>query len=125
MVVTGIQAVYVARMIVRARHLFMAWLVYGVLQLGLLGVPAASGQLAVGSRDACAQNSAQSISATKRLLASERTEREAHTPFAPSATVVLGLANAAEPGQIVGTLDRAPAFELVTLPPARAPPVLV
>ena len=109
----------------RARHVVLAWLAYGVLQLGLLGVPGASGQLVVGSRDTCAQNSAHSITATKRLLASERTEREAQTPFAPSATVVLGLANAAEPSRFVGSPDGGPAFELALLPPARAPPVLL
>jgi hypothetical protein len=124
-VVTGIRLVYVAAMIVRARHLFVTWLFYGVVQLGLLGVPYVSGQVSVGSREVCAQSSAQSISATKRFLASERTERAAHTPFAPSATVVLGLANVAGPSQIVGSPDRVRTFELIALQPARAPPVLV
>jgi hypothetical protein len=112
-------------MIVRARHLFLAWLVYGGLQLGLLGMPGASVQTAVGSRDVAAQASGQSVSITKRLFASERSERTAPTPFAPSATVVFGLANVAEPGQIVGSPRWRPTFELVALPPARAPPVLV
>jgi hypothetical protein len=124
-VVTGIEAVYVAAMIVRARHVLLAWLVFGVLQLGLLGVPPATGQLVVGSRNVAAQASGQSVSATKRLFASEHTERTAPTPFAPSATVIFGLANVVEPSQIVGLLDGAPAFELVTLAPARAPPVRV
>src|SRR5690349_7828943 len=105
-------------MIARARQMLLAWLVCGVLQLGLLGVPSVAGHPSVGSRDVCAQSSAQSLSATKRLLASERAEREAHTPFAPSAAIVLGLANATEPRQTVGSPDRVPAFELVTLPPA-------
>jgi hypothetical protein len=121
-VVTGIRAVYVATMKLRVRHVFLAWLSYGVLQLGLLGMPYIPGQLTIGSREACAQSSTQSISATKRLFSSERTERAAHMPFAPAATVVLGFANTAEPSQIVGTPERA-AFELATLRPARAPPV--
>lgn len=124
-VVTGIQGVYVATVILRARHLFLAWLVYGVLQLGLLGMPYVSGQLSVGSRDVSAQSSGQSVSANKRLFASERNERTAPTPFAPSAAMEFGLANAAEPGRIVGLPERAPAFELEALPPARAPPGLV
>ena len=124
-VVTGIGAVYVPTMILRARHLLLAWLVYGVFQLGLLGVPAASGQLTVGSRDVSAQASGPSVSATKRLFASGRSERTAPTPFAPSATVVFGLANAAEPSRSTGSPAWAPAFELVVLPPARAPPVFV
>jgi hypothetical protein len=111
-------------MMLRARHLFLAWLTYGVLQLGLLGLPYASGQTSVGIRDVCAQSSAQSISATKRLPASERTEREAHTPFAPSAAIVLGLANAAERSQNVGSPERRTSLELAERPPARAPPVL-
>ena len=123
--VTGSRAEYVATMSGRARHAFLAWLVYGVLQLGLLGMPAASGQLTVGSRDVSAQSSGQSVSTTKRLFVSERSAREAHTPFAPSATVVLGLANAAEPSRILGSPRWAPTFELVALPPARAPPVLI
>ena len=124
-VVTGIHAVYVAAMIVRARHVLLAWLVYGVLQLGLLGVPPAMGQLVVGSRNVAAQASGQSVSVTKRLFASKHTERTAPTPFAPSATVIFGLANAVEPSQIGRVPEWAPAFELVALSPARAPPVLV
>ena len=123
-VVTGIGAVYVASML-RTRHVLLAWLIIGVLQLGLLGVPTVAGQLVVGSRDVSAQPSGQSVSTTKRLFGSERSERTAPTPFAPSATVVFGLAKAAEPSQILGLPDWAPAFELIALPPPRGPPVFV
>ena len=107
----------------RARHLLLAWITYGVLQLGLLGVPAAAGQAIVGIRDACSQTGVQSLTATKRLLASERSDRTAPTPFAPSATIVIGLPNVVEPSQIVALPDWATPFELALLPPARAPPV--
>ena len=109
----------------RARLLLFAWFMYGTLQLGLLGVSAASEQMAVGSRDARPSASAQSMTATKRLGASERTERGTRTPFAPSVIVVIGLANAVEPSRVTGSSDRATSFELTALPPARAPPVLV
>jgi hypothetical protein len=108
----------------RARHLFFAWLTYGALQLALLGVPAASGQLAVGSRDGRAQSAAESVSLAKRLLALDVTERRAPTPFAPSAYVrldlplVVGFRREADPPR------QATASEPTALPAARAPPAL-
>ena len=122
--VTAIRRVYVATMILRARHLFLAWLVHGILQLGLLGVPYVSGQPFVGSRDVCAQASAQSIS-SNRLVASERNERASHAPFAPPATVALGLTNPSGPGRLVALVDRARTFELAQRRLARPPPVRV
>ena len=125
MVVTGFGTVYVASVIPRVRHLLLAWLVLGLLQLGLLGVPMASGQVVVGSRDLSAQSAGQSVSVTKRLFVSERSERTAATPFAPSAIVVIGLADAGGPRQSVGWLARAPSLAPAALPPARGPPGLV
>lgn len=111
-------------MMLRARHLLFAWLTYGALQLALLGIPGATGQLAVGSRDSRTQAATQSITFGKRLLAADVSDRRATTPFIPSAYARLEL-----PG-IVGVSDvatpprQAPAFAPAALPPARAPPAL-
>ena len=54
-------------MMLRARHLLFAWLTYGALQLALLGIPGASRQLTVGSRESRTQTTSQSITLGKRL----------------------------------------------------------
>ena len=111
-------------MMLRARHLLFAWLTYGALQLALLGIPGASGQLAVGSRESRTQTATQSITLGKRLLVADVSDRRATTPFVPSAYARLEL-----PG-IVGVSDvalprrQAPASAPAALPPARAPPAL-
>jgi hypothetical protein len=109
-------------MILRARHLFFAWLTYGALQLALLGVPAASGQLAVGSRDARTQSTTQSVAIGKRLLPSDVSDRRAPSPFAPAAAIALALPAAAHESDIVASPRQAAAHEPPVLPPARAPP---
>jgi hypothetical protein len=111
-------------MMLRARHLFFAWITYGALQLVLLGMPGASGQIAVGSPEARSQAAVQTVSITKRLLAPDLSERRAVTPFAPSAHVRLGIrAN----GPVAGAAPspgRSFAYERGAPPPARAPPAL-
>jgi hypothetical protein len=111
-------------MMLRARHLLFAWLTYGALQLALLGIPGASRQPAVGSRESRTQTATQSITSGKRLLAADVSERRATTPFVPSAYArfelprVIGVSN-------VGAAPRqAPPCAPAALPAARAPPAL-
>jgi hypothetical protein len=111
-------------MMLRARHLLFAWITYGALQLALLGMPGASGQIAVGSRDARSQAAAQSVSIAKRLLAPDLSERRALTPFAPSAHVRLDLPPNGGATDVAPSRRRSFAYEPGALPPARAPPAL-
>lgn len=113
---------YLAVDMLRARHLFFAWITYGALQLALLGVPGASGQVAVGSREARTQAAAQSASLAKRLLAPDVSERRAPTSFAPAAYVRLDLPAVAGVSDIAAPPRQATASEPAALPPARAPP---
>ena len=109
-------------MILRARHLVFAWLTYGALQLALLGVPAASSQLAVGSSEGRTQSTAQAAAIAKRLLAPDVGAHRTLTPFAPSASIAFGLPDAATE-LAVATSRRQPATHApAALPPARAPP---
>ena len=111
---------------IRARNLFLAWLVYGALQLVLLGVPGDAAQPGVGDRGARFQSDAQSISLGKRLLAPELAPRHAPTtPFAPS------IQDRPRPAALAGSdsaAARTPPAETAdpaVLPPARAPPALL
>ena len=111
-------------MMLRARHLLFAWLTYGALQLALLGMPGASGQLAVGSGDARPRTASESVSTVKRLLAPDLSERRAPTPFVPSAYVRLDVATAVGVSDVTASPRRAAAVAPSALPPARAPPAL-
>lgn len=108
----------------RARHLFFAWLAYGALQLALLGIPGASGQLAIGSREAHGRTASQSVSIVKRLLAPDESERRTAAPFAPSAYVRLDVPVAAAASRIAVSPRQAIEAEPLALPLARAPPAL-
>ena len=108
----------------RARHLLFAWLAYGALQLALLGIPGASGQLAVASRESHGWTASQSVSVVKRLLAPDAPERRAAAPFAPSAYVRLDVLVAAVASPMDATPRRAVDAEPLALPLARAPPAL-
>ena len=109
-------------MILLGRHLFFAWLTYGAIQLALLGVPGASRQLAVGSRDGRPQTATQPVSLVKQLLAPDVAERHGSTPFAASAAVVLGLTTVEDRGAVRLSSRQATTIEPAALPPARAPP---
>jgi hypothetical protein len=111
-------------MMLRARHLLFAWLTYGALQLALLGIPGASRQLTVGSRESRTQTTSQSITLGKRLLAADVSERRATTPFVPSAYTRLDLPGIVRVGDIAVPRRQAPASAPAALPPARAPPAL-
>ena len=111
-------------MMLRARHLLFAWLTYGALQLALLGIPGASRQLTVGSRESRTQTTSQSITLGKRLLAADVSERRATTPFVPSAYARLDLPGIVRVGDIAVPRRQAPASAPAALPPARAPPAL-
>ena len=108
----------------RARHLLFAWLTYGALQLALLGMPGASAQLAIGNGDARPRAASESVSAVKRLLAPDLSERRTPTPFAPSASVRLDLAAVVGVGDVTASPRQATAVAPSALPPARAPPAL-
>ena len=111
-------------MMLRARHLLFAWLTYGALQLALLGIPGASGQLAVGSRESRTQTATQSITLGKRLLVADVSERRAATPFVPSAYARLELPGIVGVSAVALPRRQAPASAPAALPPARAPPAL-
>jgi hypothetical protein len=111
-------------MILRARHLFFAWLTYGALQLALLAIPGASRQLAVGSRESRTQTATQSVTIGKRLLAPDVSERRTPTPFLPSASVRLAFSAVVGARDVAALQRQAPASEPAALPPARAPPAL-
>jgi len=111
-------------MMLRARHLLFAWLTYGALQLALLGIPGASQQPAVGSRESRTQTATQSITLGKRLLAADVSERRATTPFVPSAYVRLDLRRIVGVSDVAAPPRQAPASAPAALPPARAPPAL-
>jgi len=111
-------------MTLRARHLLFAWLTYGALQLALLGIPGASRQLTVGSRDARTQTATQSITFGKRLHAADVTDRRAITPFVPSAYARLDLPRVVGVSDVAALPRQARASAPAALPPARAPPAL-
>lgn len=112
-------------MILRARHLFLAWLAYGALQLALLGLPGATAQPGIGARGAHAQTESQSVSLGKRILAPELIDRRAPTtPFAPSVHVRLSLPTLLGREAPVVEDRQAHAADRVALPLARAPPAL-
>ena len=111
-------------MMLRARHLLFAWLTYGALQLALLGIPGASRQLTVGSRELRTQAAAQSITLGKRLLAADISNRRAITPFVPSAYARLDLPRIVGGTDVAAPSRQAPAYAAAALPPARAPPAL-
>ena len=111
-------------MMFRARHLLFAWLTYGALQLALLGIPGASRQLAVGSRESRTQTATQSITLGKRLLAADVSDRRANTPFVPSTHARLDLPRIVGGSDVVASPRQAPASTPTALPPARAPPAL-
>ena len=113
-------------MILRARHLFFAWLAYGVLQLALLGVGGVGGMRAgINDRGTRPQSATPTVAATERLLAPEPNARRAPlTPFIPASLVRLELPAIAgvEPAR---RDPSATAFaDAVSLPPVRAPPAL-
>src|SRR5678815_5189767 len=87
-------------MMLRARHLLFAWLTYGALKLALLGIPGASRQLTVGSRESRTQTTSQSITLGNRLLAADVSERRAARPFVPSACARLDLPGIVRVGDI-------------------------
>jgi hypothetical protein len=112
-------------MIVRARHLFFAWLAYGALQFALLGVGGAAVQAGVGSRGARSQAETQSLELGKRVLASELGDRRApSTPFAPSGHIRLDLPTVFGSEAPLAPPRPISTAEPRTLPPARAPPAL-
>jgi len=113
-------------MILRARHLFLAWLAYGALQLTLLGLGGVAGaQPAVGNRDARTPSESQSVSLGKRILASELGARHAPvTPFASSAHLRFDLPTLVGHEAPVDRPHRAEAHDPSVRPPARAPPAL-
>jgi hypothetical protein len=111
-------------MMLRARHLLFAWLTYGALQLALLGIPGASRQLAVGSRESGTQTATQSITFGKRLLTADVSERRATTPFAPSAYARLDLSGIVGVSDVPAPRRQAPDSDAAALPLARAPPAL-
>src|SRR5262245_37486431 len=111
-------------MMLRARHLLFAWLTYGALQLALLGIPGASGQPAVGSRESRTQTATQSVTLGKRLLAADVSDRRATTPFVPSAYARLDLPALVGVSEVAAPSRQAPASEPAAPPPARAPPAL-
>ena len=109
----------------RARHLVLAWLACGALQLALLGVGGVGGGTArvddLGTRT---QSAWPTLSAAKRLLAPDPTDRRAAAPFAPAAYVRLDVPVAIgfeAPDRHPRT---APSRDAVALPLARAPPAL-
>jgi hypothetical protein len=110
----------------RARHVLVAWLAYGVLQLALLGAGGVVGAPAgVADAESRPQAPWPTVSAGKRLLAPEPTDRRATlTPFAPAAYVRVDVptrvADATPPERPRSAASKA----AVTLPPARAPPSL-
>ena len=113
-------------MILRARHLFFAWLAYGVLQLTLLGVGGVGGVRAgIGDRGTRSQSSTPTVASVERFLAPEPNARRAPlTPFIPAALVRLELPAIGGP-EPVHRDPRTTAFrDAVSLPPARAPPAL-
>lgn len=110
----------------RARTLFLGWLVYGALQLALLGVPGAVVQPGISNRGARPQSESQSVSFGKRVIASEFTDRRAPTaPFVPSVHVCLDLPTLIGREAVVAPRDPAVTDDPRVLPPARAPPALV
>jgi hypothetical protein len=113
-------------MILRARHLFVSWLAYGVLQLALLGVAGVAGaQLGIGAGSARAQCESQQASPGKRLLASEAPDRRVlPTPFAPSAGFRLDVSAPRDRERSPGEPPRVEAVDRIVLPPVRAPPAL-
>jgi hypothetical protein len=113
-------------MILRARHLFVSWLAYGVLQLVLLGVGGVAGaQLGIGARSARAQCESQHAPLGKRLLASEAPDRRVlPTPFAPSACFRLDVSAPLDRQRSVDEPARVDAADRLVLPPVRAPPAL-
>ena len=111
-------------MMLRARHLLFAWLTYGALQLALLGIPGASRQLAVGIRESRTQTATQSIALGKRLFAADLSNRDATTPFVPSAYARLELPGVVGVSHVAAPPRQAPASEPAVLPPARAPPAV-
>jgi|SRR5687768_17971169 len=112
-------------MMLRARHLFLAWLTYGALQLALLGVPGAAAEPGVGSRGAQTRTETQAVSLAKRVFAPEPTDRRTPTtPFAPSVHVRLDLPTVVGREPVIATAATPRLDDLVVLPPARAPPAL-
>jgi len=112
-------------MMLRARHLFLAWLTYGALQLALLGVPGAAAKPGVGSRGEQSRTETQSVSVGKRVYAPELNDRRAPTtPFAPSGHVRLDLPTRAGREPVIATSLAPRLDDHVVLPPARAPPTL-
>ena len=112
-------------MIFRARHLFFAWLAYGVLQLTLLVGGVGGVRAGIGDRGTRSQSSTPTVASVERFLAPEPNARRAPlTPFIPAALVRLELP------AIGGTepVHRDPhitAFrDAVSLPPVRGPPAL-
>ena len=109
----------------RARHLFLAWLACGALQLALLGVGSVGGGTArvddLGTRT---QSAWPTLSAAKRLLAPDPTVRRAPPPFAPAAYVRVEVPVSIgfeAPDRYPRT---APSRDAVARPLARAPPAL-
>lgn len=110
-------------MMLRARHLFLAWIAFGVLQLALLGVGGMSVQVGIHGRGARAQSELTSVALTKRVLSSDLNVRHAApTPFAPSESFGIerprgigGQSPAWQPLPAASALARG-------LPSARAPP---
>ena len=112
-------------MILRARHLFIAWLAYGALQLALLGVPGATTQPGIGTAGARSQSESQSVEFGKRVVVSDFAHRRTPTtPFAPSAHIRLDLPTLVGHEAVVASQYRVDADAPRVLPPARAPPAL-
>jgi hypothetical protein len=112
-------------MILRARDLFFGWLVYGALQLALLGVPGAAAEPGVANRGARSHSESHSVSFGKRVIASDPAERRAlTTPFAPSAHIRLDLPTVAGRDAAVASDQLAETHAHRVFPPARAPPAL-
>jgi len=111
-------------MMLRARHLLFAWLTYGALQLALLGIPGASRQMAVGSRESRTQTATQSITLGKRLFAADVSDRRGITPFVPAAYARLDLPAILGVSDVALRRRQAPDSEPAALPLARAPPAL-
>lgn len=110
-------------MILRARHLFLAWFAYGALQLALLGVGGVSAQVGVGSPGARTRSEIAPVAFVKRALSADVSARHTSlTPFAPSEPFALESSSGSGRESPAWQPSSAPSAFARRLPPARAPP---
>lgn len=113
-------------MMLRARHVVLAWLACGALQLALLGVGGVGGgQAGIAERGTRTQAAWPSVSFANRLLAPDPTDRRATlTPFAPASYVRFDVPTIVGPEAVHHPSRPTVSLDAVALPPARAPPAL-